>query len=67
MVEIEERFQGRMISKIPLLQMQLTLVDEKIAMAEPLGWRPEISPIDPRRQLRFLRARLAQGRAGKGI
>jgi hypothetical protein len=35
-------------------------------MVEPLGWWPEIPPVDPYRLLRFLRARLAEGGRWQG-
>jgi hypothetical protein len=53
--------------RIDLLYFQLASSEEQIQMVEPLGWRSEIPPLDPRRLLRFLEARLAEGGAGKGI
>jgi hypothetical protein len=41
--------------------------EEQIMMVEPLGWRLEIPPVDPQRLIWFLRARLAEGGAGKWI
>jgi hypothetical protein len=63
----EEQIRESLRHKIHFLQYQLASAEEKIAMEEPLAWRPEISLVDPRRQIRFLRARLAKGGAGKGI
>jgi hypothetical protein len=65
--EIDLEMQERLRHKIDLLYFQLASSEEHILMVEPLGWRPEIPPVDPRRLLRFLRARLAEGGAGKGI
>jgi hypothetical protein len=53
--------------EIDLLYFQLALPEEQILMMEPLAWRPEIPNVDPRRFLHFLRARLAEGGAGKGM
>jgi hypothetical protein len=64
---VEEQIQESLRHKIEFFQYQLASAEEKIAMEEPLAWRPEISPVDPRRLIRFLRARLAEGGAGKGI
>jgi hypothetical protein len=64
---VEEQIQESLRHKIQFLQYQLALAEEKIAMEEPLAWRLEISLVDPRRQIRFLRGRLAEGGAGKGI
>jgi hypothetical protein len=63
----EEQIQEDLRRKIKFLQYQLASAEEKIAMEEPLAWRPEISLVDPRRLICFLRARLAEGGAGKGI
>jgi hypothetical protein len=64
-VDLELR--ERLRYKIDFLYFQLASPEEQIMMVEPLGWRPEIPPVDPQRLLRFLRARLAEGGAGKGI
>jgi hypothetical protein len=53
--------------KIDLLHLQLASPEERIRMVEPLGWRPEIPPVDLQRLIRFLWARLVEGGAGKGI
>jgi hypothetical protein len=57
----------RLRHRIDFLYFQLVSPEEQIQMVEPLGWRPEIPPVDPRRLLRFLQARLTEGGAGKGI
>jgi hypothetical protein len=64
---VEEQIQESLRHKIEFLQYQLASAEEKIAMEEPLAWRPVISPVNPRRLIRFLRARLAEGGVGKGI
>jgi hypothetical protein len=65
--KIDLEMHARLRHKIELLYFQLASPEEQILMVEPLAWRPEIPPVDPRRLLRFLRARLAEGGAGKGI
>jgi hypothetical protein len=64
---VDLELQERLRYKIDFLYFQLASPEEQIMMVEPLGWRPEIPPVDPQRLLRFLRARLAEGGAGKGI
>jgi hypothetical protein len=59
--------QERLRRRIDLIYFQLASPEEQIQMVETLGWRPEIPPVDPRRLLRFLEARLAEGGAVKGI
>jgi hypothetical protein len=66
-LELDLERQERMRRRIDLLYFQLASPEEQIQMVEPLGWRPEIPPVDPWRLLRFLEARLAEGGAGKGI
>jgi hypothetical protein len=51
---VVEQIRERLRHKIHFLQYQLASAEEKIAMEEPLAWRPEISSVDPRRQIRFL-------------
>jgi hypothetical protein len=51
---VEEQIQESLRHKIQFLQYQLALAEEKITMEEPLAWRPEISPVDPWRLIRFL-------------
>jgi hypothetical protein len=53
--------QARLQHKIEFLYFQLASPEEQILMVEPLAWRPEIPPMDPRWLLRFLRVRLAEG------
>jgi hypothetical protein len=48
---VEEQIQESLRHKIQFLQYQLVSAEEKIAMEEPLAWRPEISLVDPRRQI----------------
>jgi hypothetical protein len=64
--EFDLEMRERLLHKIDLLYFQLASPEEQILMVEPLGWRPEIPPVDPHRLLRFLRARLAEGGASKG-
>jgi hypothetical protein len=59
--------QERLRYKIDFLYFQLASLEEQIMMVEPLGWWPEIPPVDQQRLIRFLRARLAEGGVGKGI
>jgi hypothetical protein len=65
--EFDLEMRERLHHKIDFLYYQLASLEEQIQMEEPLGWRPEIPPVDPYRLLRFLRDRLAEGGAGKGI
>jgi hypothetical protein len=65
--EMDLEMQERLWRRIDFLYFQLASPEEEIQMVEPLGWRPEIPPVDPRRLFRFLQARLAEGGAGKGI
>jgi hypothetical protein len=64
---VDLELQERLRYKIDFLYFQLASLEEQIMMVEPLGWRPEIPPVDPQSLIRFLRARLAEGGAGKGI
>jgi hypothetical protein len=59
--------QERMLRKINLLHFHLASPEERIQMVEPLGWRPEIPPVELQKLARFLRAWLAEGGIGKGI
>jgi hypothetical protein len=65
--EFDLEMRERLRHKIDLLYYQLASPEEQILMVEPLGWRPEIPPVDPYRLPRFLHARLVEGGAGKGI
>jgi hypothetical protein len=64
---VDLELQERLRYKIDFLYFQLASPEEQIMMVEPLGWRPEIPLMDPQRLIRFLRARLTEGGAGKGI
>jgi hypothetical protein len=65
--DLDPEMRERLRHKIDFIYYQLASPEEKILMEEPLGWRAEIPQVDPFRLLRFLRARLAEGGAGKGI
>jgi hypothetical protein len=65
--DLDPEMRERLRYKIDFLYYQLASPEEKIQMEEPLGWRVEIPQVDPFRLLCFLRARLAEGGAGKGI
>jgi hypothetical protein len=58
--------QERLRHKIDFLHFQLASPEKRIRMVEPLGWRPEIPPVDPQRLICFLRTRLVEGSASKG-
>jgi hypothetical protein len=66
-LDLDPEMRERLRYKIDFLYYQLASPEEKIQMEEPLGWRAEIPQVDPFHLLRFLRARLAEGGAGKGI
>jgi hypothetical protein len=65
--ELDLEIQECMLCKINLLHFQLASSEERIQMVEPLGWMPEIPPVELWKLVRFLRAWLAEGGIGKGI
>jgi hypothetical protein len=68
--EEEERIareEAKLERKIMLLLMQLASPEERSMMAEPIGWRPELPPIDRRRLRRYLQAHLDTRGGGSGI
>jgi hypothetical protein len=61
------REEGKLLRRRLILLTELASPEERIRMAEPIGWRPEMPAIDLRRQIRYLQAHLDSRGGGSGI
>jgi hypothetical protein len=63
---LELDLHDKLVRRYYLLYIMQASPEERVAMCEPIGWRPPL-PRDLPRQIRYLEARVAAGERGNGI
>jgi hypothetical protein len=63
---LERDLHDKLVRRFYLLYLLQASPEERVAMCEPVGWRPPL-PHDLPRQIRYLEARVAAGERGDGI